>query len=349
MNSRQRSFFWPILLIGVGVIWLLANVGLLDGLHWGALWRLWPILLIAIGLDMIFGRRSAWVGALVGLAAVAAILTIVLFSPALIGTGSLEVQDTHLVEPVDGATSAILDLDFSVGRTSITAVEDHETLFEANITHVDDLRYQVSGTVEREISLGQAERVDFEPFDWFDSAKDLRWDVTLNPDIPTQLTIDGGVGDATFDFSQIELDALTLEVGVGDVHLILPTSEDPYDVEIEGGVGEVDVEIRPFARAVIAIEGGVGSLDVNVGDSADVRAEIKGGVGEVTLDVPRSAAVHVEASTDLGRVNLPDWMSLAPLEDLGSDWQAWESEGFDEAEEKIFIRFEGGLGGLTVR
>jgi hypothetical protein len=309
---------------------------------------LWPILLIAVGLDLIFGRRSAWVGALVGLAAIAAILAIVLFNPTLLGSSSLEVKETHLLEPLDGATSAIFDLDLSVGRASITAQEDAATLFEANITHVGELRYQVAGEDEREISLSQDERINFQPFDWFDSARELRWDISLNPEVPARLIIDGGVGDAMFDLSQMELEALVLEVGVGDVDLILPTSDESYDVDIKGGVGEVDVEIRPFAEVMLAMEGGVGSLDVDIGDSADVRAEINGGVGEVTLEVPRGAAIRIEASAELGGVNLPDWMSRAPSGDLGGDWQAWESEGYDEAEEKIFIRYDGGLGGLTV-
>jgi hypothetical protein len=348
MNSRQRSFFWPILLIGVGVVWLLANLGLLEGLQWGTLWRLWPILLIAIGLDLIFGRRSAWVGALVGLVAVAAIIAIVLFRPGLLGTTSVDVKDTHLLETVNGATAAIMDLDLSVGKTSIKAATDPDTLFEANVRHIGDLRYQVSGAAEREIRLRQSETFDFQPFDWIDSARDLRWEISLNPDVPTRLLIEGGVGEETVDLSQIELDALTLEVGVGDVDLILPTSEEPYEVDLKGGVGEVNVEIRPFAHVVLAIEGGVGSLDLELGESSNIQADIKGGVGGVALDIPKGAAVRVEADANLGRVNLPSWMTRAPAGVAGSDWQAWESEGYEDAEMRIFIRYEGGLGGLTI-
>jgi len=34
-----RSIFWPILLVGVGVIWLLANLEIIPGWNWWNLWR----------------------------------------------------------------------------------------------------------------------------------------------------------------------------------------------------------------------------------------------------------------------------------------------------------------------
>ena len=50
---RYRSLFWPVVLIGVGVIWLLANLNVIPA---GGLWilaRFWPLLLVWIGLDIL--------------------------------------------------------------------------------------------------------------------------------------------------------------------------------------------------------------------------------------------------------------------------------------------------------
>ena len=49
------SLFW----LGVGVIFLLANLGYLPVTVWELLWRFWPVLLIAIGIDIIIGRRAS--------------------------------------------------------------------------------------------------------------------------------------------------------------------------------------------------------------------------------------------------------------------------------------------------
>jgi hypothetical protein len=82
-NFQYRSLFWPILLIGVGAFWLLANLDILPDVNFGFLLRLWPIALIAIGLDILFARRSPLLGALIGLAAVAAVIALVFFAPDL--------------------------------------------------------------------------------------------------------------------------------------------------------------------------------------------------------------------------------------------------------------------------
>ena len=50
MYRTGPRLFWPIILIGVGVIFLLNNLGVITGSPWEVIWRLWPVLLIALGL-----------------------------------------------------------------------------------------------------------------------------------------------------------------------------------------------------------------------------------------------------------------------------------------------------------
>ena len=52
--KTYRSFLWPILLIGVGVIWLLSSLGIIPSANLAALVSLWPLILIVIGLDLLF-------------------------------------------------------------------------------------------------------------------------------------------------------------------------------------------------------------------------------------------------------------------------------------------------------
>ena len=79
MSSQRhyRSIFWPILLIGVGLVWLLQNLNLIPGWNWGTIWQLWPIFLIAIGLDLLVARRSPILGAIVALGTIGLIIALV--------------------------------------------------------------------------------------------------------------------------------------------------------------------------------------------------------------------------------------------------------------------------------
>ena len=63
-RRKSRSFFWPILLISAGILFLLSNLGIVDWSTWNVLWRFWPLVLIAVGIDVLFGQRSS-VGAII--------------------------------------------------------------------------------------------------------------------------------------------------------------------------------------------------------------------------------------------------------------------------------------------
>lgn len=52
------SLVRPLILIGLGLFFLLSNLGLISWNFWEAVGRLWPIFLIAMGLDLLIGRRS---------------------------------------------------------------------------------------------------------------------------------------------------------------------------------------------------------------------------------------------------------------------------------------------------
>ncbi len=55
----RARYFWPIVLIVAGVLFLLENLGLLPGSAWG--W-IWAIALVLLGLSLLWPRRSAQAG-----------------------------------------------------------------------------------------------------------------------------------------------------------------------------------------------------------------------------------------------------------------------------------------------
>ena len=53
MNFWRREYFWPLVLIVVGLYFLLSNLQLLSWLHADVVW---PLLLIALGVWLIVRR-----------------------------------------------------------------------------------------------------------------------------------------------------------------------------------------------------------------------------------------------------------------------------------------------------
>jgi hypothetical protein len=328
-GGGHRSLFWPFLFIGVGVIWLLANLGVLSAANLAVLVRLWPLLLIVVGLDMLFGRGSPAISALIGLGAVGVAIALMLIGPSLGWSSGMEVQTSTFSEPKEDATSARVDLNLSVGDTAVTALSDSSNLFEATLTHVGEIEFVAQGESEKFISLSPAgEGISLGFLDWLINPDTLRWDIGLSPDVPLDLTVSGGVGKAQLDMSELRLTSLTVNGGVGELNLSLPATDALYSARIKGGVG---------------------GINIVVAENAALRLDIEGGVGGITVDVPDDAPVRVESSGGLGALRLPDNFERISSDPDDDDEGVWEIPGFTEASRQIVVTYNGGVGGLTIR
>lgn len=331
-DLQYRSFFWPVVLIGVGVLWLLINLNIIVDVHWSILWRMWPLILIGIGLDLLIGRRSQILGAMIGLLVIAMAFGGLVMAPSLgwISDTNLDVVNEQFYEALGAAESARVSLDLSVGPSSVSTAVDASQLIEADITHVGEIDFDVSGVEEKNIRLRQIDPAF--NFNWVDflDEHDLHWEIGLTPAIPLELNLDGGVGKSDLDLRELMLVDLDVNVGVGDVELYLPVMDESYTVDIEGGVGDTRIHIAQDTAVVLKIDGGV---------------------GDAIVELPGDAAVRVRANTGVGSVRLPsNFRRISGDSDnpVGEEGE-WESDGFDTAERQIIITFNGGVGNLTVR
>ncbi len=68
-RAYRFGFFWPVVLIALGVVLLLNNINVLPGNAWEWVWRLWPVVFIAMGLDGLFRREFVGATLMLGLGA----------------------------------------------------------------------------------------------------------------------------------------------------------------------------------------------------------------------------------------------------------------------------------------
>jgi cell wall-active antibiotic response 4TMS protein YvqF len=289
------------ILIGIGLFLLLANLGIITGIL-----RLWPLLLIGIGAYLLYGQKSA---------------------PS-------EVRHEHFNAPLDNAQSARVKLDLSVGEATVGPVSDPAQLIDADVAYLGEVHFAADGGAEKFVSLGQTSHFApewFNPANWFgtNAYKDLRWTVGLNPTIPTDLDIHGGIGQSRIDLNRFALTALDVTSGLGEMDITLPAQSNPLEARLRVGVGK---------------------LDVTIPSGANLYATIKGGVGETHITLPADAAARVEASSGIGDLNMSSRFQKLNGNSSGiSPRGVWETPNFDSAERKIVIHFEGGIGELRVR
>jgi len=61
---KPRSLFFPLLLISVGLLFFLINMGKIEGTTWDNLLKFWPVILVIGGIDGLY-KHDGWVGPLV--------------------------------------------------------------------------------------------------------------------------------------------------------------------------------------------------------------------------------------------------------------------------------------------
>jgi len=80
---KERSIFWPLVLIATGVLWLMVGMDIIPRDNLWALTHLFPFLLIALGLGLILRAYWRFGGMLVSLLVVAGAVMAVFYAPQL--------------------------------------------------------------------------------------------------------------------------------------------------------------------------------------------------------------------------------------------------------------------------
>jgi hypothetical protein len=294
---RRRGLVGPIILISLGVLFLLNNLGLLQWTVWEVAWRLWPIALIGLGLDLMIGRRS-----LVG-----SIVVVVLMVLAFVGgvywmnvqaqTGQ-PFRQQEFTQPLQGATSADVDVHFGVGRLNIGALQESQDLINGSLAldpgELPVQSFQIEGS--KAVFSLRSEGIST---GWFlgQSYRSKVWDLKLNPNIPIYLTVNGGASQTQMDLSGMKLSGLEYTLGVGQGQVILP-DQGNFDAVVHGGVGQFTIIVPAGLEARVEMSGWLGSTNFrgsyqrngntittsgfqNAANWVDMKVE--GGIGQITI------------------------------------------------------------------
>jgi hypothetical protein len=131
----------------------------------------------------------------------------------------------------------------------------------------------------------------------FGNAKNT-WDLRLSDDVPLDLAVAFGAGEADLNAGSLSLRSVDVRIGAGQLELDLRgTPRRNYDVRIRGGVGEAILRLPKEVGIYAKATGGIGSINVEglrkegdhwVNDAYEkaartIRLDVQGGVGEIRL------------------------------------------------------------------
>jgi hypothetical protein len=253
---------WAVILISIGVIFLLNNLGVIH-IAWTQLINFWPVLLILIGLDIMLGRRS-FLGSLItagfAVLVIAGIMWLISVPNSLISNAS-NLTTGNITQALGDAKALDVTLQLGVTDTHLKALSGGKNAVEGTYRTDDRLRldttYDVRGDTGTLVIRQQSDQNNTRMTSPFVGELNLG----LTDRVPVDLTVEMGVGSVTLDLTGIQLSSLTVKGGVGGLSIILPTAG-TFDVNLDGGVGGIEIRVPDSLAASIRVDSGITAVDV---------------------------------------------------------------------------------------
>jgi hypothetical protein len=290
-DHQRSSLVGPVILIGLGVVFLLNNLGVLDWSVWDLIIRLWPVLLVAAGLDILIGRRST-LGALLSL-----VLTVILVGGALwLYAAGLSIGSAgpgqEISQPLDGATKAEIVLGPAVGSLHVESLQETDHLVAGLIHTVTGERVSRDFEVVGDTAAFTLESHGQFAGPFFGShGGRWGWDLGLSPDVPLDLRISFGVGRSDIDLTDLTISDLEVDMGIGLTHLTLP-SQGRLDARVDGAIGNTVIVIPRGMEARIQFDTGLAARQAPQGyrqqDDVYVSPGYAGAENRVDLKVSQA-------------------------------------------------------------
>jgi len=247
---------------------------------------------------------------------------------AALGCGNVDLADLNLETIEVGElqrekyTTELGDADevrttIRMGAGTLEIAGGAEELLEADFLYnVADLKPEVEYTVGQ-LTIRQP-RYEKIPFN-----KDVRyeWDLRFNDEVPMDLRINFGAGNADIDVSTLSVTTLDMKLGAGDVELNAQDNRTLERIEIDMGAGDVQLDLR-----------GAWTSDVDV--------TIQGGVGNMTLRLPQDLGVHVDVSKGVGGVNAHGFRI---------DGDDYVNDAYETADAIIYVTIQAGIGQINLK
>ncbi len=338
-KRTQRSYFFPILLIIIGALFLAHNLDVIPGRGWRMVVNLWPALLIVAGLDDVIRRQGvAWPMLLM---AAGTLLLINNFSPRPFLTWTKAIQLWPLILIAFGIdllfrtrtwwTTVITVLlvilmvggavwwvalggsgptgnTYPIQQLLSSSVEGADVVYQLGAGQL------IVGKTEEDGFLAAGSAFPAEPVSKVE-VEEGRVTYTLKSENPV-------VSPRT---SQWEL-GLSPDV--------------PLRIEVDNGAGEVFMALEALQLEGLQIDQGVGDVVVRLPDGTRGRVQIEQAVGRIRIVVPPDLALEVTTERALSTLDLP-----RDYERVGD---VYRSSGEEESGQRVEIHIEQAVGLISI-
>jgi len=242
----RKNFSLGIIIIVIGIIWLISNLGLFSfsifDVFFRSLGKLWPLILVGFGINLILkeNRSIKFVAWLI-------ILAVIL----LYGIFGLKSDGFYYQSSPDNESSenqmssialdsqleeGILDLDFGAGEFQLASTGDNLMQYKSNISDLNyDYRVENSGK-KAVINFNRKE-------DSFNhNVEDAFCNLDLDKDLPWKINLDLGAAKGLINLKDLSVKELSIHSGASDFELHLgDKNRELAEVTINSGASSLEI------------------------------------------------------------------------------------------------------------
>lgn len=223
---NRHTLFWGFLLILVGGLFLLSNLGVLQ-VNAGSL--ILPVAVIALGVYL------------------------------LLNVGGRQPGREQVLIPLEGANAARLRLTHGAGRLVVGGGSQAGDLLSGACEGGVSLRTSRSGSrLDVEMSVPEG---GFPVMGW--SGRTLDWDLRLNPAVPLTLDVRSGASETSLDLSHLKVIDFKLSTGASSTTVQMPANAGFTLARVEAGAASVVIDIPQGTGGRIRSESGLADIQVD--------------------------------------------------------------------------------------
>jgi len=237
-----------IILIGIGVMFLLANMGLVSWWSFSALFEFWPLILVVVGINIMFKKNT-----------IVSVISWVLFFGVLIGFSMYNFNGdianarpgVHNMTIRKQADTNEGELKLVLGGVKMNLSSTDNQIFDASYSS-RDIR-----TEERHIDDKVIIKVEPKTKNKFvkTNSESESFNAKLNTDLVWDIDASIGAVSGELDFSDLSIQNLDLDIGAGNVDLYMGSKSSQSNVEINTGASKLKLYIKEDVGVKMSLNG----------------------------------------------------------------------------------------------
>lgn len=344
LGHSRAGIFWPLILIGAGVIFLLRNTGLVSADWLNSLLPYWPVLLILIGLESIY-RKEGRIGPTLTIA-----LGVVFL---LCNLGYLAFSAWQVLLRLWPLFLVAAGLDILIGKGSclgsllgllvILAILAGSLwvlgggVFSERMQPTTQLEQALEGVSQARVEINQ-------------DAGSMR--IGASDDNDMLLVGIGPVGEGltfTKDFQVRDGIGNLVLRGKGEQGLTVNTNQYAYNYQLNSKIpielitnqdaGEIILDLENLNIIDLDVDQAIGQISMSLPELS-LSGSINGAIGQVNIIVPENVGLKVVAGIALVSIQTPA--------DFDKDNRIYTSSNYEQAEIKIDLQINLAIGHVKI-